>query len=276
MRIITFLLFLIFVNCSSLKYLKSFGELHNKPKKIVEAKTYKINYNKNGITEEFAHSSIDYYDAKGRKFKNIRFKSDGTRLDADRLYYYDQYGNLIREILYKQDGSIRFEIENQYNKFGQLIVSDFTSGENKMTKEYFIDRTKKSSKFVIKNQDNTLLETVLFKYDNNWREIEALSLNDKNEQTSRIEFFYDEKGNNIQTKWYNSENNLNNIYNTTFNIENDRTKVERFHITDGKPKFVNAEKFEYQYDDKGNCVVQKLISNGKVSWITRYKYTYFR
>lgn len=276
MRIILLLLVLItFENCVNLEYLNSFEGLHGKPE-IVESKTYKIEYDRNLITEKIAHSEMEYYDLEGRKIKSNSYKSDGTTDDGDRLYDYNKHGNLVRETLYKKDGSVNYKIENEYNQFGQLIINDFVSAENKMIREYTFNRITKTSKFDRKNQDGIILERAVFKYDSNWRKIEFKGLDNNNDQTSRIQFFYDERGNEIKSKWYNSGNNLYNYYNKTFNLKNDIIKTERYSISDGKLKFVSAEEFEYKYDKHKNIIEKKLISNGKISWITRYNYTYFR
>lgn len=276
MKIIQFLLLLfLFGNCSNLKYLKSFDGLKGRPK-TVESKTYKVEYYENAAVEKLAHSEIEYYDLQGRKIKSNSYKSDGTTDDGDKVYEYDKNGLLLKEILYKKDGSVNYKIENEYNQFGQLILNDFSSARNRMIREYTFNRIKKNSKFIRKDQDGTILERATFKYDNQWRMVELKELNKDNNQTSRIEFFYDERGNEILSKWYNSQNHLNNYYKSVYNVENERTKIERYHLKDGKAKFVSSEELEYKYDNHQNVIEKKLISNGKISWITRYNYTYFR
>ncbi len=276
MKIIQFLLLLfLFGNCSNLKYLKPFDGLKGRPK-TVESKTYKVEYYENAAVEKLAHSEIEYYDLQGRKIKSNSYKSDGTTDDGDKVYEYDKNGLLLKEILYKKDGSVNYKIENEYNQFGQLILNDFSSTRNRMIREYTFNRIKKNSKFIRKDQDGTILERATFKYDNQWRMVELKELNKDNNQTSRIEFFYDERGNEILSKWYNSQNHLNNYYKSVYNVENERTKIERYHLNDGKAKFVSSEELEYKYDNHQNVIEKKLISNGKISWITRYSYTYFR
>lgn len=272
------LLFLVLVtlaSCSNLQFLNSFDGFHDKPE-IVEIKTYKVEYDEDAIVEKPAYSEIIYYDLEGRKIKRNTYKSDGTTDEGDRLYEYDKNGLLLKEVLYKKDGSVQYKIENEYNQFGQLIINDFSSEKNKMVREFTFDRLKKTSKLIRKNQDGAILERATFKYDKQWRVVELKELNKDNTQTSRIEFFYDERGNQILSKWYNSENHLTIYYNSVYNAKNQRTKVERYHVTDGKAKYISSEEFEYTYDNHQNVIEKKSISNGKISWITRYNYTYFR
>jgi YD repeat-containing protein len=273
MRKIQILLILLFVSCSNLKYLEPFDRFKNKPKSI-ESTTYSITYIDSLAKEEVAYKFILLYDSKGRKIKNSGFKSDGSPSAGGEEYTYDKYGNNTQIILYKQDRSINTQINFRYNKFGQKTEREYISGWKKSITKYIFDRKNRVEKIIEKRNDSSISENAIQKYDKNWRKIELISNDSSNKQKSRIEFFYDKKNNEIQSKWYNSENKLYEYYKSTYNFYNDRIRIEKYHIRSGESKLVSDTKTEYKYDEKGNCIEERLISNGKTSWITKNEYKY--
>ena len=266
-------LLLILSSCSSLKYLDAFDGFKNKPKKV-ESTTYRVKYIDSLATEEMAFKRVHFYDSKGRKFKSTSFKSDGSPSSGGWNYSYDKYGNNTQNTLYNKDSSINVQNNFKYNNFGQQIEKEYISDGKKSITKNIYNRKNRIQKIVGKKNDGSFSEKAIQRYDKQWREIELISYNTQSKQKSRIEFFYDEKGNKIQTKWYNSENKNYNSYNSTYNFNNDRIRIEKYEIRNGESKLINDSKTEYKYDEKGNCIEKTHISNGKASWITKNKYNY--
>lgn len=269
-----FLIFLLVLSsCSKLKYLNAFDGLKNKPKKI-ESTTFRANYRDNSMQEVMAFKRIHFYDQKGRKLKSTEYKSDGSLSSGGWSYSYDQYGNQTQNILYNIDSSINVENNYKYNDFGQQIEKVYISSRRKTTVKYIYDRKNRTRRMTVKKDDGSVTETALQRYDKKWREIESISYDSSNQQKIRIEFFYDEKGNQIQSKWFNSENKIYSSYKSTYNFNNDRILIEHYSISGGIPKLLSESRTDYTYDKKGNCIEETLFSSGRKSWITKYEYNY--
>jgi len=274
MKKIQFLIIILILgSCSNLKYLNAFDGFKNKPYKV-ESTTYRVIDVDSLAKEEMAFKSIYFYDSKGRKFKSTGFKSDGSPSSGGWNYSYDKYGNETQITLYNKDSSINVQNNFKYNKFGQQIEREYISDGKKSITKNIYDRKNRIQKIIGEKNDGSFSEKAIQRYDKQWRKIELISYETQSKQKSRIEFFYDEKGNENQSKWYNSENNLYEYYNSTYNFNNDRIRIEKYRIRNGKSKLISDTKTEYKYDEKGNCIEERLIFNGKASWITKYKYVF--
>lgn len=260
-------------SCSNLKYLDAFDGFKNKPKEI-ESTTFRVKYIDSLPNEKIAFKEIYFYDSKGRKFKNKSFNSDGSLSSGGWNYYYDKFGNITQNTLYNKDSSIIIQNNYKYNKFGQQIEREYISyGKKSITKNIY-DRKNRIQEIIGKKSDGSFKEKAIQQYDKQWKKKELISYDIKSQQKSRIEFFYDKNGNENQSKWYDSQNKLYEYSNSTYNSKNDRIRIKKYRIRNGESKLVNDIKTEYKYDEIGNCIEEKLILNGKVSWITKNKFKY--
>ena len=265
------LILILFSSCSGLKYLDAFDGFENRPEKV-ESTTYRVKYMDSLPLEEMAFKHVSFYDPKGRKIKSTTFKSDGSPSSGGWNYTYDKNGNEIQNTLYNIDGSINVRNNYKYNKYGQKIEREYISDQKKSVTEYLYDRKNRICKIYGKESDGSFKNQEILIYDEKWRKKELIAYDKSGKLKSRIEFFYDEKGNEIQSKWYNSENELYECYNSTYNLKNDRIRIEDYRINNGETKLSNDTRTEYTYDEHGDCVEEKLISNGKISWVTKNKF----
>lgn len=260
--------FTILASCSNLKYLNPYEGYQGKPI-MVESINYDVAY-KDGIeVENRSASSISYFDNKGRKIKEQDYNSDGTLSWGEWSYKYDKKGNLVQITLYNLDSTIMVNRRIEYNKYG--LPTKVSTLDSETLK--FYDRKNRSVTSYTNNSFNNL-KSVL-RYNSKWKEIEAIEFDDSDNPKSRIEFYYDKKGNEILSKWYNAKDQLYIIYKQEFNSKNHRTKIEKYTIIQGEPQLENVKKIEYNYDNIGNCIQQKYMENDKTTWITRYKITYY-
>jgi hypothetical protein len=274
MKKIKFLIFFIALgSCSNLKYIDEFDGHKNNPSKV-ESTTYSIKHTDGVTKEDVAFGYIHFYDSIGRRLKRQDFKSDGTSNFGDRIYAYDKYGNRIQENIYRKDGSMHLQINQKYNKFGQQIESEHIRSEKKTISKYRYDRKNKIKKKICTKDSDTIIEKITTRYDENWKQIESISYDKSCIQKSRIEFFYDNRGNQILSKWYNSKNEIYEYFNSTYNFNNDIIKTEKYSIRNGEPKLSKITEIEYKYDENGNWIEKKLIPNGKASYVTKREYKY--
>ncbi|WP_299000574.1 hypothetical protein [uncultured Tenacibaculum sp.] len=267
-------LFIIFVSCNtSLKYLNQFDGYNGKPKKI-ESTTYKVEYKDSIATEKMAFKNIEFYDNKGRKIKTLMYKSDGSLSTGGIFYSYDKFGNQIRSIMYNRDSTINSENINKYDKYGKKVERIYKSGNRGSSTKRIYDRENKTVQIIGKNSDGSFKENAIQKFDDKWNEIELISYDSIGNQKTRIEFGYDKNYNLNSYKWYNSKNELYNFSKTTFNENNDPVIARGYRVKNKDTTLNKTTKFEYKYDGKGNIIEQKLFSNDKFVWMTKYNYEY--
>jgi len=216
MKKIHFLIILLLTSCSNLKYLDAFDGFKNKPKEV-ESSKFKVYYTDSLSKEELGYKFRYSYDLKGKRINRFFLKPDDSPIDGDWIFSYDKYGNQIQNILYNIDGSIKFQINDKYNKHGQLIESVDIRNGKKSTAKYVFDRKRRLCYLTGKNKDGSFINNTITKFDERWREIELTSYDDKGKLEIRIEYQYDERGNMTISKWYNSKNELYNISKTIFN-----------------------------------------------------------
>ncbi|WP_304141336.1 hypothetical protein [Mesoflavibacter zeaxanthinifaciens] len=274
MRKAIFIIFLICISCNSnLKYLNQFDGFNGKPKKI-ESTTYKIEYKDSVATEKMAYKNIEFYDSKGRKIKTLMYKSDGSPSTGGIYYSYDKFGNEIKSIMYKRDSTINSENLSKYDKYGNKIEGIYISGNRKSSTKRIYDRKNKTVKIIGKKGDGSFKENAIQKYDDKWNKIELISYDSIGNQKTRIEFGYDKNYNLNSYKWYNSKNELYNFSKTTFNENNDPIIALGYRVKNKDTILNKTTKFEYKYDEKKNVIEQKLFSNDKLVWTTKYNYEY--
>ncbi|WP_282124313.1 hypothetical protein [Algibacter mikhailovii] len=258
------LLLLLFVltSCSNLKYLNAFDGYKNTPKEI-KLTTFRVKYIDNLPQKEIRTIDIFYYDSKGRRIKNLEVDSNGLPISGETNYSYDRYGNNTQYIFYNKDGTINVKNNYKYNKFGQLIEK---TSDKSITK-YEIDRKNRICKITGRNNHGSITEKALLKYDEKWRDSVLISFDHSDKVKSKIEFLYDKNGNEIQSNWFNSENILYEIYKKKYDFKNNTTQVNKYQIHNGDETLISVTNFEYKYDRFGNSIEQKLIFDGKASWI---------
>ncbi|MGJ8551284.1 hypothetical protein [Winogradskyella wichelsiae] len=268
------ILFIIFVSCNtSLKYLNQFDGFNGKPKRI-ESTTYKVEYKDSVAIEKMAFKNIEFYDYKGRKIKTLMYKSDGSPSTGGIYYSYDKFGNEIKSIMYNRDSTINSENLSKYDGYGNKIEGIYISGNRKSTTINIIDRENRTEQIIGKNGDGSFKENAIQKYDDKWNKIELISYDSIGNQTTRIEFEYDKNYNLNSYKWYNAKNELYNFNKTTFNNQNDPIIDFAYRVKDKDSILKKTTKFEYKYDEKKNVVEQKLFSDDKFLWTTKYNYEY--
>lgn len=258
---------------TSLKYLNPFDGYNGKPKRI-ESTTYKVEYKDSGPTEKMAFKNIELYDNKGRKIKTLMYKSDGSPSTGGIYYSYDKFGNEIKSIMYNRDSTINSESLSKYDDYGNKIEEIYKSGNRESKTINIFDRDNRTEQIIGKNGDGSFQENALQKYDEKWNKIELISYDSIGNQQTRIEFEYDKNYNLNCYKWYNAKNELYNFSKTTFNKQNDPIIALGYRVNDNDTILNKTTKFEYKYDGKKNVEEQKLFSNDKLVWFTKYNYEY--
>lgn len=258
---------------TSLKYLNQFDGYNGKPKRV-ESTTYKVEYKDSVGTEKMAFKNIEFYDNKGRKIKTLMYKSDGSPSTGGIYYSYDKFGNDIKSIMYNRDSTINSESLSKYDDYGNKIEGIYKSGNRETKTINIFDRENRTEQIIGKNGDGSFKENALQKYDEKWNKIELISYDSIGNQKTRIEFEYDKNNNLDSYKWYNAKNELYNFSKTTFNKQNDPIIALGYRVNDKDTILNKTTKFEYKYDEKKNIVEQKLFSNDKLVWTTKYNYEY--
>jgi len=266
MKKILLIILIIFSSCNTrLKFLDKYSGFKGEPKKV-ESMYFKIDYRDSLLSEKLAFKLITFYDEKGRKIKNLEYKSDGTPSSRGQYYNYDKYGNRIRTIFYNIDSTLNVENLYKFNDYG------------KETERIYIYRNKKSitkSIYDIKKRTKQIDgQNSIIKYDKKWKEIEYVNYDSIGKQESRTEFGYDQNGKLNSYKYYNSNNKLYKFSKLTFNKYNAPLISISYLVKDKDTIHDKTTSFKYEYDKNNNIIKEYLYTNEKLVWITRYIYEY--
>ncbi|KRG30547.1 hypothetical protein [Salegentibacter mishustinae] len=274
MKKILFFFCFAFVSCNSgLQFLNKFDGFNGKPKEV-KTTTYRVKYEDSIPTKNLAYMNIDFYDSKGKKIKTLMYKSDGSRSTGGTYYKFDKNGNLIRSIMFNRDSTVNIEIDYKYDDYGNQIEKTYSSEFRRFTTKTIYNRATGTAKIIGEYSDGSFKENAVLEFNDKWNEKELISYDSTGIQTNRIEFFYDSEENKIQSKWFNAKNELTSYYNSNYNSKGDRISIEKYKIKNGKPELTDDTKIEYEYDEKNNFIEKRLIHNGKITFITKYEYSY--
>lgn len=258
-------------NCHNLKYLKAHDGFKGKPK-IVETQQISILEANDTIREKLSSMDIFYYDKKGRIINWEDFYGPVKKKYNQRWHYgYDKNGNVVEFYEVGLDGSISHIVYYEHNKYGQLIEEKVDSV---VRKRITYDRKKRTSELIAVDESDECREKVITKYNEDWKELKILIYDCENNLKSKIEKQYDSKGNQVASKWYNSNNVMHTIYRSDFNDKGQPKKTYSMNIN-GQDTLITKEKnIDYKYDTYGNIIEEKVFSEGKIMSLSRNIITY--
>lgn len=268
-----FIIFIIlFSNCTSYKSLKSFDGTNGAPKKI-EKTEYEVFHRDNSKIVYEQYKNIYFYDYKLRRIKELTYMPYGKLNSENWSYYYNEYGNKIKSVLYNGD-SVIFQNIYKYNKNNILIEYKRIEHEKKSELIKIIDDNKRTEIRVVKNKNGSIKDSSITKYDKTWSKIETISYDSIGKFKIRLKYLYDKNGNWSEYKKFNNKNELLYSSKTIFNKFNDPISANSITIKNNDTIIGKVTKFEYKYDKRKNIKEEKLYSDNKLVWITKYKYEY--
>lgn len=267
------LLVLLSFGCVTSKQVKAFDGYKGRPK-VVESKTYSILKTQGGIIEKAAFGFVWKFDRSGRKISDLNYGADDTVALGRWEYVYDKAGNVLQNTRYNAKGG--FDVRNTYrfNRYGQEVFREYNSGAQRTITTTTYDRKRRTAVIEGYTNDTVFHEKSIVAYDYQWRETEIKSFNKNGQLQRRIEKFYDLKGNNHLSKWYDAGNRLYEFYTTAFNDRNDRISVLHYRVKSQDTTLAGTTTWEYEYDQMGNITYEALLANDVKTWVTRNRFWY--
>lgn len=248
------LVVLLVSSCSNLKY---FNGYNGKPK-IVKSTLIEIDPNETSAQNgKIVSKTIYSFDKKKRIIKS----SGGG------IHIYDKKGNLIQNVIYGKDSILNVRNNYTYNKYNQPLTKEYVTKDKIIIYKNIYDRNKRTKEVRLIKGDGSFKIITLSIFNKKWQLIESIDYDDSMKIKFRIEFEYDKRGNKINSKFFNSENNLYKFTEATFNTKNDQTKIKSFSVNKNDTVLINTLESEYIYDKFDNIVREKLIENGKAYYI---------
>lgn len=273
MRNITLYLLILFIasGCSNLKFRDPYTGFKARPK-IVESSSFE--FNRESQQEEFSSKTIFYFNEKGLTKNQQEVTNDSSKLNRW-VYIYDKKGNMIMNTLLNVKGEPFITNKYVFNKYGQTLSREyFIDGQKKSVTTNNYDREKRTLEIVSRNSNGSFRNKTFQKFNSKSKVVESISYDSLGNAKNKIEFDYDEMGNQIESRWYNKDNQLFNIYKSIYNSNNDRIRILKYKIENGKNVLEDDTKTEYKYDLKGNCIEERIIVNDVILSIERNKIFY--
>lgn len=249
-------------------------------KKIKSRAVYRIDVPPEGAYEDFRDAErITYsriiYDENGNVLEDHKFDDFG-QMTGKSVFGYDEHGKLISDQTYGETGELEEKLTFERDENGRVVreyVHYLDGTKDTITYEYdenwhLIGKTLRDEDGVIEREEKArydgdrliseeifeegeLVKKSEFKYDTKGNVIEAKTLNEDEEATLVNEF--DDHGNRIQYLKYDAGDNL--VEKHQMKYDNDNRLVE---IREEDPFKQNT--IEIGYDEKGNAVSQKEVN----------------
>lgn len=205
---------------------------------------------------------------------------------------FDSKGNLSEQSVYTQDGILVERIINEFDANGFLIREKYLADADETSEEKSFQRDDKGLVLKeFKHYNDGSFDTTTYEYDNQYRIISKVTMNDEGEIEQKIlneyrddflvktqtfdgennlvqldEFKYDEKGNSVEHKKIDNESGTNAFIVTSYN-HHGRKKEEITYDEDGD--IINET--SYTEDEKGRLL--NIIEEGSEKDVA-IKFTY--
>lgn len=273
MRNYAFLVIVVlFWACSNLSQLNVYDGISGHPWKVERKFT-------ECILEDSLHCFnwntiiVDSFDSKGRKFVT-RFL-DSTKTDRFETHFtYDRRGNLIGEAIGVVGQEPRERKKYVYNKQG-LKTFELTIGRYRnfslegefVSKECFM-------LYKIRNSDGKVTGQRKLYYDALWRNTRLIDMDSIGQPYRWQDFDYDEKGNQVEIRWYWQPEEVTKWMVKTYDSRSDLIRQQVFTLVRGDTVPGNVMEYSYDYDDNGNWTEQRTYENDILKWVIHRKIYY--
>lgn len=215
-------------------------------------------------TPILSFKSVYHFNKEGQTKYIEDFKNDSQLAFGPTLYFYNKKGLESCVEYYDLDGTVRSTTQYEYNPKGQVIqTKTFTNNKIYIKKTSY---NKKPNKVNIDKKDPfiVLLQNACIELDDQGRKISMADYSPNGNLKSRIEFEYNEQGNEIASRWFNSQNELYLFFLKTYNSKNLESLIEEFRVTNSDTILTNQTSYEYKFDSLGNVIEKKFYSGKKV------------
>lgn len=212
---------------------------------------------------------LTFYDNKSKPIKNIVFEGDKT-IRYFKEFSYDNAGNRSQEVVYRKDSTVQlrksftFNEQNQeaeekwtesksgpqvhriyeYNKEGRVKIMRYSTKQNDLKLVYSYTQTGNPASIIAYNPDETISKKETFEYEAE-RLIEKINTNYKRGTKSILQF----------------------------NTKGLLVNIERFKLDDDEAYV--TEKYQYEYDERGNWIRKVTVKNGDLFHIEFRDIDYF-
>ena len=236
------------------------------------------------------------YDNVGNEVCFVSYKEDGS-VSARREYEYDSAGNCVSTILYNESSEIINSFKTEYDDAGKAIKSITYNADGSINAwiEYTYDSNGEEPSEVSYNADGSISVRREYKYDSVGNEISFAEYEGDGSISYKIETEYDNDGKKIREVSYDSiinENReyiyeygaLGNLKKDVCYINGEIAYIDEYNsngdciYSTNYYSYSNPEgqefKYEYEYDEKGNCLLYKkyYYPQGNIYWLEEKKY----
>lgn len=200
---------------------------------------------------------------RGDAYTNLgvieKYNPSGTILSA---VYLDSLGGTnpnLWSVQVEADGKI-INKAMYYTRDTLRAYSKNTYAGNNLTEAKFFDP-----------DNDTLLASVVYTYDQNGNRIKGQMFSSKNEPLQYVEFIYSAEGFQEHMKRYSAQGKMTVLYDY---INDNGNKVSE-HIENFINKTVTDNELKYEYDKKGNWIKRVYYRDNKPIWFTEREIRYY-
>ena len=226
---------------------------------LIESKTYEY-----GQIDDWYYYT---YSPDGELTGETRWRSDGSFFSTSE--YED--GRLKKVIFYDDVGGIRYYNDYDYTSEGKLL-----SRYKYDTDDYWIDYeaytySEDGTPLSYKQESNAEYKNTDYEYDESGRLIIETTYRRTfmSESTTRTEYYYDDNGNPLEVRRFNTYGTLISRYCT---VRDDNGNV--IELTEYSPDGEVKQRESFEYDENGNVIADKFAGNYLEMWDYWFEYAY--
>lgn len=268
-EVITFISFLFLSNfCLGQKGLIPYEGLKGKPHHVQIIDHVPIPENSK---DEPQVSSWEIYefDDKGRKVGYQIYRKDASRVSGGTRYFYLKNGLVDYQENYELNGELRSRADHTYDQKGRLIKTQIISGGKETAlKEITYDPKKPISYTKLIYNGKDIVQNSVDQLDEEGRILLMTDFLPNGNLKGKLEYAYDQRGNEVLQKWYNAADQLFVFYKKYYNDRNEEIRNEKYDIVQGDTVLTSTTTTEYRYDEKGNQS-EVIIRTGGVMYIKK-------
>ncbi len=255
---------LFFYSCSGNKGFIPYEGLKGKPAqvKIIDYEPFSENSTQEPKLQSW---EIFEFDKIGRKVSYQVFRSDSTPVTGGSRFYYPNKGPVQYQENFDLKGGVQSRTDFTYDKKGRLLKSrTVAGGKETSVKEISYDPKKPISNTKITYNGKAVIQNSVNSLDNQGRIVLMTDYLPNGDLKGKLGYAYDKNGNEILQEWYNSEGQLFQYFQKSYNEKQEETLNERFEMFAGKPVKTSETRTEYLYDTLGNQSQVSVLAGGKI------------
>lgn len=251
----------------------AYGGIHGQPRKVEQ--TY-LECLTSDSTDCYRLNTVhvDSFDLRGRKLVTHTLDSTKKQIKFERLFTYDRKGQLTEDATRAIGEAPRERKTYAYNRYGLITYEATTGRYRNFSREGIFDPQAHTLLYLVRNREGKVTGQRKLHYDALWRNTRLIDMDSLGQPYRWQEFDYDEKGNQIEIRWYWQPEEVYKWMVKSYDVHSNLLRQQVFTLVQGDTISGSVTHYSYAYDDHGNWTEQRTYENDRLKWVIHRKIYY--